>query len=41
LVPYVYFRFQLGPLCFKSFNLVPYVQENCDLASKILASDNL
>jgi hypothetical protein len=25
LVPYVYFRFQLGPLCFKNFNLVSYV----------------
>jgi len=25
LVPYVYFRFQVGPLCFKSFKLVPYV----------------
>jgi hypothetical protein len=25
LVPYVYFRFHLGPLCFKCFNLVFYV----------------
>jgi len=25
LVLYVYFRFQVGPLCFKSFKLVPYV----------------
>ena len=25
LIPYVYFSFQVGPLCFKSFELVPYV----------------
>jgi len=25
LIPYVYFRFQVVPLCFKSFKLVLYV----------------
>jgi len=25
LIPYVYFSFQVGPLCFKNFELVPYV----------------
>ena len=25
LVSYVYFRFQVGPFCFKSFKLIPYV----------------
>ena len=25
LIPYVYFSFQVGPLCFKSFKFVPYV----------------
>jgi len=25
LIPYVYFRLQVGPLCFKHFKLVPCV----------------
>jgi len=25
LIPYVYFSFQFGPLCFESFKLVPYI----------------
>jgi len=25
LIPYIYFRFRVGSLCFKSLKLVPYV----------------
>jgi len=35
LIPYVYFSFQFGPLCFESFKLVPYVL-NVSIWSKTL-----